>query len=326
MRVRLNYPKKFFDEVLNGKSLRKFCLDNKINYNPAKWWRRGGCLIPKEIFDKILPMSKDREYWSKSAKYFDDNWGTSKGGKESIRKLSRKQLLSNLIYVRSKRKIPKLLKIKFNKFFLEFYGALMGDGCLCKVKRKKYGTIYYIIISGHKILDRNYHENYLIPLIKREFGLNFKIKVNKNNNSMVTQKINKDLFLKLKNLGFPVGKKGQRLRIPKKLYNLNWKLSKNIIRGLFDTDGRIFSRKDERYRYPHIKITSKSIKLIKQLYKILREKDYPVRITKNKDEIILKGIENTKKWMKDIGSSNKKHLDKYNYWIKNGSLPAYLGG
>ncbi len=326
MRVKLNNPKKFFDEILSGKSLRKFCSENKINYNPTKRWRGGGCLIPKEVFDKILPMSKNRKYWLKNAKYFEDNWGTSKGGKESIGKLSRKQLLSNLRYVRSKRKIPKVPEIRFNKFFLEFYGALMGDGCLCKVKRKRYGTIYYIIISGHKILDKDYHENYLIPLIKKEFNLTFKIKEDKYDNGMVTRKISKDFFLKLKKIGFPVGVKGQKLMIPKRFYNLNWKVFKFIIRGLFDTDGCIYARKDEKYRYPHIKITSKSKKLVVQVYNILIKNKYPVRITKAEDEIILKGIKNTKKWMKDIGSSNKKHLYKYKYWLKHGNLPAHLLG
>ena len=325
MRVKLTNPRKFFIEVQKGKTIKKFCKENDLTYDTVKKWRQGKYLIPKEIFDKFIPIFKNKEYWLSSSKFLEDNWAAHDSGIASIRKLTKSQLLKKMRMMRIKAgQNVKKIKIKINNNFLEFYGALMGDGCLSKINIRKNSAAYYIIISGHKILDRDYHKNYLIPLIKKEFSLEFKIKPNNKNNSMLTQKMNKDLFLKLNKFGFPVGKKGQRLIIPKKFIKLRWNLIKNIIRGLFDTDGCIYARKDENYKYPHIKITSKSKKLIFQLYKILRERGYPIRITKHEDEVILKGIDNTKRWMADIGSNNRKHLYKYDYWLKNGFLPANI--
>lgn len=195
----------------------------------------------------------------------------------------------------------------------------MGDGCLSTWKKN-----YVIQFTGNLVLDMGYYKNYIIPLLKKEFNLDFRLKERKKRNALYVEINNKDLFIQLNNIGFPVGKKGQRLLIPKKLYNLKWGYTKFIVRGLFDTDGCISARKDENYKYPHIIISSISKKLIKQLYILLKNRDYPVWITKDKEEIRIKGIKNTIKWMNDVGSNNDRHIIKYKYWLKNKKLPANL--
>ena len=221
----------------------------------------------------------------------------------------------------------KEININLNKNLCEFYGALMGDGCLCKFKRKNrknYGT--RIIFTGHKILDKEYHERYLNELIKEEFNIKPYIYVSKIKNIRNLIISNNLLFKELKKLGFPIGEKGQKLKIPNKLMKLPWNIKKYIIRGFFDTDGCIYARKDENYRYPHISLSTNSKILIKQLYKILKERNYHVWISKgSKLDVRLKGIKNTIKWMDDIGSSNLRHTFKYEYFQKNGILPANLG-
>ena len=208
----------------------------------------------------------------------------------------------------------------------------MGDGCITKHKLKgKNHHKYIIIFSGHKFLDKEYHENYLIPLIKKEFNLKSSIQLGKKEKVRTLKIFSKSLLNELIRIGFPLGKKGQKLKIPKKFLKLPWKYQKFIIRGLFDTDGSIYARKDENYKYPHISITTKSKKLMKQLYILLRKRGYPVWVTKPNnsklaESLVLKGIENTKKWMEDIGSSNHKHIFKYQHWLKNKKLPAYLLG
>ena len=67
-----------------------------------------------------------------------------------------------------------------------------------------------------------------------------------------------------------------------------------------------------------------SDKLLLQLLKLLRKNNYPFYIIKNKKYtggIWMRGDKNIIRWMNDIGSSNDKHLFKYKYWLKNGSLP-----
>ena len=61
---------------------------------------------------------------------------------------------------------------------------------------------------------------------------------------------------------------------------------------------------------------------MQQLYTILRRKGYTAYI--NRDNLFIKGIQNVKMWMKEIGSSNSKHIFKYEYWLNHGKLPAGL--
>jgi hypothetical protein len=94
------------------------------------------------------------------------------------------------------------------------------------------------------------------------------------------------------------------------------------MRGLFDTDGCLFARKDEGYRLPHISICSKSKSFREQICKLLREQNYPAYI--NNINVRIKGIKNVKRWFSDIGSSNKRNLLKYEYFLKHGYLPSKL--
>ncbi|MBW2966327.1 LAGLIDADG family homing endonuclease [Candidatus Woesearchaeota archaeon] len=104
--------------------------------------------------------------------------------------------------------------------------------------------------------------------------------------------------------------------------DLPWETKKFLIRGLFDTDGTIFAKKNEGYRYPYIGFTSKNKIFLKQVQILLRKKGYPFYT--NNDNLFMKGIKNIKKWMKDVGTSNSKHKFKYEYWTKHGKLPAGL--
>ena len=158
----------------------------------------------------------------------------------------------------------------------------------------------------------------------KEFNLNPYIYCSKKENIRSLIITNRPFFEALVKLGFPVGKKGQKLKIPNKILKLPWDIKKYLIRGIFDTDGCIVARKDENYKYPCIIISSHSKPLIKQLYYLLRSKEYPFWITKHKSEIRMRGIKNVKRWMSDIGCSNLRHKYKYEYWLKNKRLPANL--
>ena len=325
-RVLIKNTKQFFKEILNGQSLRSFSKENTINYSTLKQWARGDTLMPKNIFLELINEFENKEYWLNNVRYAKENWGQSKGGKNTIKKLSEKQLKEKLMKARKFIKnrpgfSGKKVDITLNKNFCEFYGALMGDGCLSLYKRKDCNKHRYsIIFVGHKILDKDYHENRLCNIINRDFKLNPYIQIIENSRKITV--LNKSLFNQLKGLGFPVGKKGQKLKIPGKFIDLSWNLKKHVIRGLFDTDGCIYARKDEKYKYPHIMITTTSNPLLNQLSSILKERGYPVYTSKK--DVIIKGIKNTKKWMEDIGSSNQRHKFKYEYWLKHKKLPAYF--
>jgi len=97
-----------------------------------------------------------------------------------------------------------------------------------------------------------------------------------------------------------------------------------IIRGIFDTDGSICAKKREGYKYPQICLTSIDQKLLKQLYKILREKGYPCWI--GGPNIFIRSNWAVKKWFEDVGSSNNRNIFKYRYWLKNNILPKGITG
>ncbi len=326
MKVRIERINEAFTKLLAGKSLREFCLKEKVSYTTAKKWRKGVYLIPQEFFDKYL---KDK-CEVKDVAYYSNNWGRIKGGKKRVNNLTKAEIDREMEERRSLRKKVTYETVEEVKQItdpiLEIYGALMGDGCLSLSKKKDGKEEYWIVFSGHKVLDKDYHENYLVPLVKQEFKANLGTLEKKKNLGRETRAKNKRFFIQLAKMGFPIGKKGNRLNIPQKFYKLKWERKKWIVRGIFDTDGCISARKDEHYRYPHIIISSKSKDLLDQIYSMLRSEGYPICRIREKSgrtgEVRLKGIKNTIRWMKDIGSSNKRHLFKYEYWLKTGVIPV----
>jgi len=105
--------------------------------------------------------------------------------------------------------------------------------------------------------------------------------------------------------------------------SLPWEYKKMVIRGLLDTDGCFFARKDEDYRYPYILISSAYSDFRKQIVNILRERSYPAYI--HGTNVLVRGAANIHKWMSDIGSSHPKIIKKYEEWIRTGRMLP-LGG
>lgn len=191
----------------------------------------------------------------------------------------------------------------------EFVGVLIGDGFI-----GSYGkTTKMIQITGHKINDKEYYLNYLIPLINRLFKT--KVHFYEQKNCLRITIYSKIIFDELKNsLHFPVGKKGE-IGIPECLIRSNEsKLA--LIRGLFDTDGSIHL---QRNRYPIIAITTTSEPLANQVQTILNELDFGAYICKSKGKglkdafrVTIFGRQKVLKWNQLIGSSNSYHQKRIN--------------
>jgi hypothetical protein len=211
-------------------------------------------------------------------------------------------------------------EFSFDKNLFELYGILMGDGCVSEYKDYEHANRCDTIITGDKRHDFAYF-NYMKRLLSN-LGVNCYIYQYKHNNSLRLTIRNKRFSKFLLSIGFPNGNKYEFLIIPQIFSNLPWNDLKLIIRGLFDTDGCIFGKKNEKYRYPYICISSKSQKLRQQLQGILRQKGYPFYF--NNDNLFMKGIKNVTLWMEDIGTSNPKHRFKYEYWLAHRELPAGL--
>lgn len=320
MRIKVKDSDILFKEILNelNLNLKQFSKKVGINYSTLKKYVRGDLLMPKDLFEKVLFFSKKQSYWKKSSAEIPDNWGASKGGKIA----ATRDLANNRVkYARKFKKIKKF-NPKIDEFFCEFYGALMGDGCISKFKDWEGKERFMIYFSGNKKLDSDYLK-YLQIEISSRYGTYVYYYDYKDRNLCFLSIKNKQISLFLHKFGFPMGLKYGKLKIPNKLLNLPWKKKKMILRGLFDTDGSIFAKKREKYRYPHICISLKDKKVLRQTRVILRDKNYPCWI--GGDNLFLRGNENIKRWFLDVGSSNERNLFKYRYWIKNGIMPKNLG-
>ena len=278
--------------------------------------------IPYERLSEILSFLEITNIEDLIEKKLPKHWGQKLSAKQSISKLSKKELAQRMLYVRSfkKQKIVKI-NLPINKYICEFYGILMGDGCISKYQDYEKFNRCDMVVTGDKRFEMDYYK-YIQNLLKARFNINSYIYQYQSNNSLRLTIRNKPFSNYLIKLGFPVGKKYIDLTIPKKLYDLPWNKLKFLIRGMFDTDGTIFAKKNEGYRYPYIGISTKSDRLRSQLISLLRKRGYPFYDSGN--DLFMKGIKNIKSWMNDVGCSNPKHRFKYEYWLQNKKLPARL--
>lgn len=225
--------------------------------------------------------------------------------------------------IRKFRKITKV-KIVSNEIFCEFYGLLLGDGCISKYKNDKKVNKFAIFIVCNKKLDSDYLKDWKNKL-EKEYSLKSSYYEDKHENYCRLSIYNKDLCLQLnKKYAVPIGLKYRKLKLSSRILKLPWRLKKYVFRGLLDTDGLVFARKDENYRLPHISITSVNPKFLIEMKEILRKRGYPAYI--NGEDIRIRGIKHFIRWFEDIGSSNPRNLKRYEYFKKYEYLPTQSSG
>ena len=88
----------------------------------------------------------------------------------------------------------------YSKEFAEFYGIMLGDGCI-------YSNFQVICISGDSILDQTYHKSRVKELFINLFRKHPKFYYSKKENSLRTNLHSKELAMDLNKFGFPIGKK-----------------------------------------------------------------------------------------------------------------------
>lgn len=206
--------------------------------------------------------------------------------------------------------------IKLNKEICEFIGALIGDGYIVKKK-------YTLGITGDQKLDEDYLRNYITRIFKSIFPKTSpRLYYRKDENTLMFIVNSKNVVQFFKEIiSFPVGKKSSIIKIPNMILSSDKELVLSTVRGIFDTDGCVFFDKRKIYKKPYPRITLQvdsrplyeQIKLILQEYFSLYTKEAKHKITgKDKFYIEVYGHHQLKKWIKLIGFSNKRHLDKIN--------------
>ncbi len=206
----------------------------------------------------------------------------------------------------------------------EFYGILLGDGCISVYTARKANKINRVIrIDGNLFTDLKYYE-YVKKLIKEIIGKDVTIKFRKDCNGIfiVFQKKEFSNFLHY-SLKFPYGKKTfAKLEIPEIFLNDKF-LLRFLLRGFFDTDGCIyFTKNNSKIRnYPIIELSNHNVEFLNCLKHALESLGFKPIFSHYCDSLKLHGKKNLRLWMKQIGSSNIDKFSKYQFWEKFGYCP-----
>jgi len=300
----------------NSKTINE--LSVKINSSPKtiqSWFYLKERYIPENIIE---------DKWYDELKIIEkkeNNWGAIKGGKESYSKIVDRVGLSGVKKYQSKggkkaalaksRLERKKFKINIkDTLFLEFYGILLGDGWISNFKSKN-KKVWIIGISSNLNLDKEFTDYYR-DLVFKLFNRKGTIRIKRDHNVSEFIFWHKFLLKYLnKKLRFPIGKK-ENIQLPTKIRGLPFHKLKYVIRGLFDTDGSFYLEKDKKgiNSYPIISFHMGYPKMVKQIYEILKNKGFKVSHDKKNNILKIKGREQLKKWMNEIGSSNNYKLNK----------------
>ncbi|MGV8152449.1 MAG: LAGLIDADG family homing endonuclease [Candidatus Nanoarchaeia archaeon] len=208
------------------------------------------------------------------------------------------------------------MPLKLNRNFAILYGIMLGDGCLSLFNGKK----KYISISGNMYDDVAFFNKIVKPIIKSQINKDIPIKYKKSKNAIELNFIKNSLFDFISSFGFPIGKKGNRLFIPKIFYDK--KMVKYVLKGFFATDGSLVLTNNNGTIYPRIEANGIAKNLIKEISEIINLKgikcnfyqakrnEHSYLNWKEQYRIQINGRKNLKKFIAKIGFINPKQIEK----------------
>ena len=222
------------------------------------------------------------------------------------------------------------MSFEIDEDFALLYGILLGDGCLSLSKGKR--TKKFVVITGDAITDLEFFRNVLGLILKKYRGRDTNIKFRKKDGAIEYNFSDIKLFDFLHSVGFPIGKKGTKIEIPKVFYERGF--IKYVIAGFVATDGSLVLTKNPNKYYPRIeahaickgvieKIHSylNSIGLKGHFYECKRVKRYlgnGLKISPREKQFRFQfnGKENLLLFERLIGFVNPKHKKRFDEFIK----------
>lgn len=258
----------------------------KINKHTLNTWVKERCLLPLLIYKRICKLTK-LNYSNYILDIKKDNWGSLKGAK--IHEL-------------------KIKQPKYSIKLAEFVGILLGDGNIFVKKYSSKHVVYQVRICGDKNNEKDYMLYFVRSLIIELFKLVPKVKFHKN--SAIYICINsKPLVEFLKKIGLKSGNKITNcITIP---FWIKCKKSylQACIRGLIDTDGSVFRLSNKNPNYIRISFKNRNKKLLKDVKVALTKLGFsPSKIIYF--NIFITRQSDVKKYVKEIGFKNPKHISK----------------
>lgn len=217
-------------------------------------------------------------------------------------------------------KIPK----KISKELAEEIGWHIGDGSMniYDNKRTKKGLYQ---LRGHIKDDREHYFRRIKPLFEKIFNTSIKIREMPLTRVIGFQIWNDELVEFKKTIGLELGRKNN-IRIPEILLSKK-ELKRNVLRGIFDTDGGIYLEKKNNKLYPRMYITTISFELSEQILNILDELEiratrysqlYNEEVSRQRSYIItIRGVSMFHKFIREISPKNPKHIKKYKQFLNS---------
>jgi hypothetical protein len=207
----------------------------------------------------------------------------------------------------------------------EFIGAFIGDG-FTRQYRKHYLTQF----TGDARYESEYFKYSLAPIARRFFNISPSFKTL--GNTLRMNFYSKSLYLLLtKRFHMPPGRKNLTIRIPDEIMEGEYCFIAGALRGIADTEGTVYFDLRPIYNtpYPRIQICTTSRPLVRQIKEILASMKYSIYVREdNRAEhprfyVEIYGLKQLQKWLREIGFSNKKHLDKIRQYAPVAQLVDY---
>jgi intein/homing endonuclease len=254
--------------------------------------RREKRLLSEEIYEKLCSICF-RRFDKFIMGRLEDNWGRVKGGSLSSGRI-------------------KSITIPEESVELaEFFGVMLGDGNLTKIESYKVGS-YQVRVVGDSRYDNVFLVGHVKSLVQSLFGVGARCYDVKGSNTLVLNVNSKRLVEFLESKGFKPGDKiRNKLGIPGWIKENKAFLSA-CLRGLYDTDGGIYKLNNQNTF--QIAFTSHNCALLKDVKdSLLALGMSPSRIVDGRRIYITKKSE-LRKFLKQIGFRNSKHLNKVKVW------------
>ena len=194
---------------------------------------------------------------------------------------------------------------------LLFYPTIWAGNILSYKKGKKVG-VYNINIAGDINKDRDYHVNYLKNKAKEIFDIEANEVIPKRRHERFLTIYSKELVEFFSQMGLIPGHKiKNQITIPDWILK-NESYLKACLRGLIDTDGSIFRMSKRDYNLIRINFTNYNKKLLVDTRNAFIQLGFHPSNIINEHQIYLSRQNEISKYLKDIGFSNKKHIDRLN--------------
>ena len=192
----------------------------------------------------------------------------------------------------------------------ELVGILLGDGYLSSSTNR----VKISFNSKDDVEYISYVNNLLVELFDVKPIL--KQRVNENTAELYIFKRDIIRFL-INNVGMKVSPKWNNAAIPSQF--LSSKLDLQVLRGYFDTDGCLVTANNNGTIYPRLEMKVSPSPMQKQFIAILKKYKFSFgvyQIGDGKVRIQLNGKPQLEKWIKSVGFSNQKHIDKISRFIE----------